>query len=72
MNNRVTEAQILETDWQLPEGGVGAGMKDGEGIYQRTFMCNPWTGTKIWELARGGKRVGLGGSEGRGEKWEQL
>ena len=35
------------------------GMKDGEGINQRTLMHNLWTQMTMWGRAWGGGRVGL-------------
>ena len=48
------------------EGGGGDGLKEGEGISQRTYMHDPWTWTTVWGLTMevGG---GLGGGWPKGE-----
>ena len=42
---------------------VGGWMKDGEGINQRIYMCDPWIWTIIWRLTEGGEWVKIGKKE---------
>ena len=43
-------------------------MKEGEGISQRTYMKDPWTGTMVQGLTI--KRVVLGRRGWRGASWD--
>lgn len=48
------------------QGGVGNGMKVGEGINQTTFIHKPWTQRTMWGLTRGWENLRLGeGGEGK-------
>ena len=65
LTNKLKLRYIEQTD-SCQKGKGGDGMKDDEGINQRTFMHSPWSWRTVWGLAWGAERGGVGeGREGK-------